>query len=243
MRPKFRLLSNQNRSWPNTSPKRKRGSATSSPALALRASLALAVIAGCLASPALGQDNPILRERLTQMVVAELSRHSSLETAWYNEKSANRESWTSGKLLRRKIRLASWTEQSKSWVWLEDPAHTLVIDLKHLAIQNGRLEFGMTAVAKARFKVWGRIPKLAKATVGGTLRAQIEIEGAASIGDGRLENGQITRLHAVLHELRFNNEGARPMDNLVKDALNDYLDHNNARLRENLQKAVDRVHF
>ncbi len=205
--------------------------------------VAFVCLVACRALPAGAQDNPILRERLEQKIIEDLAEHNSQETAWYNEKSVDRQKWTDGKLLGRKIRLASWTEQSKTWLWLEEPKSTLSLDLTHLAIRAGRIEFSATAKAKARFKAWGRIPKLAQAAVGGNVRAVIQIEGSAAIGPGTLTDSQITTFHVVLEDLQFNNPAAGPMEDLAKDALNDYMQDKNEKLRRSLEKAIDRVKF
>jgi hypothetical protein len=190
-----------------------------------------------------GQDNPVLRERLEQKIVEDLSQHCSQETAWYNEKSVDKQKWTEGKVVGRKIRLASWTEQSKTWLWLEDPQSTLSLDLQRLALRDGRLEFALTAKAKARFKAWGRIPKLAQASVGGNVVLAIEIDGSAAIGDGQLHDGKITKLRLQLDDLRFNKKAAHPVEGLLEDAVNDYVDDKNEKLRRSIEKAINRVHF
>jgi hypothetical protein len=81
------------------------------------ASLALAICG----SWANAQDMPLMRKLLEQQLLVEMREHRDEATAWVNEKSKNKESWTSGKLIGKKIRLASWTEQSKTWLWLENP--------------------------------------------------------------------------------------------------------------------------
>jgi hypothetical protein len=205
--------------------------------------LAVVGLGPCVSSLAAAEDNPVLRTRLEQKMVEDLAKHNSQETAWHSEKSVNRQKWTDGKLLRRKIRIASWTEESKSWVWLEDPTRTVSLDLKRLAIRDGRLEFSVLATAKARFKAWGRIPKFAQASVGGSVRVQIEIEGSAAVGDGHLESSKITTFRAVLDDLRFNNEAARPLQDLIEDSLNNYAEQKNEKFRRSLEKAIDRVRF
>jgi hypothetical protein len=216
------------------------GNAVMLRAIILAPAAALAVAFSAVAA---AEDNPILQERLEQMIIAELSKHNSQETAWYSEKTRNKQKWSEGKVLGRPIRLASWTEESKSWVWLEGPKSTLSLDLKRLAIRSGRIEFAVVANAQARFKAWGRIPKLAQASVGGTVRAQIDIEGSAEIGDGHLRDGKITTLKGEVHELQFNNDLAHPFEDIAKDSLNDYVKDNNEKLRTSLEKAINRVHF
>jgi hypothetical protein len=205
--------------------------------------LSVAGFGPCAGLLAAAEDNPVLRARLEQKMVEDLAKHNSQETAWHSEKSVDRQKWTSGKLLGRKIRLASWTEESKSWVWLEDSPQTVSLDLKRLAIRDGRLEFSVLATAKARFKAWGRIPKFAQASVGGTVRVQIEIEGSAAVGEGHLENSKITTFRAVLDDLRFNNKAALPLQDLIEDSLNRYAEHKNEKFRGSLEKAIDRVRF
>jgi hypothetical protein len=184
-----------------------------------------------------------LRERLSQKITEELAKHDAEERAWYNEKSVNKQSWTSGKILGKPIRLASWTEVSKSWVWLVDPKNTLHVDLKHLAVRNGRVEFEVSVAALARFKASGRIPKFAKAAVGGTVQMEVQLAGSAAVGEGGLTDAKITTFEGVLRDIQFNNDLAHPLEDLIKDALNSHVRKENARFRASLERAIERVKF
>jgi hypothetical protein len=190
-----------------------------------------------------GQDLPLVRKLLQQQLMAEMLKHDSEETAWYNEKSVDRQKWSSGKVLGKKIRLASWTEQSKTWLWLEDPEQTLHLELTKLAVVDGRAEFALTGTAKARFKAWGRIPKLAKGSVGGNLIASFTIEGSTAMRNGGFDGTQVTRFEARLHDLRFNNDLVHPLEDLIKDGLNDYVEDKNGKFRRTVEQAIDRVKF
>jgi hypothetical protein len=205
--------------------------------------LPLCCVLAVAASRASAQDMPLLRSLVEKQFIQELTAHDSQESAWYEEKSVDRQKYTSGKLLGRKLRLASWTEQSKSWFWLEDPASTLSFELQRFAVVDARLHFALAADAKARFKVWGRIPKFAQASAGGTALVRFEIEGSTAIGNGGLTNSQITRFDGRLHDLRFNNDLAHPLEDLVKDAVNDYAQNKNDKLKRSVEKALDRVRF
>jgi hypothetical protein len=205
--------------------------------------LVVASLAACFDSAAVAQDNPVLKELLKQKITEDLARHDAQETAWYSEKSVNKQQWTKESLLIRKVRVASWTEESKTWLWLEQPASTLSIDVKRLEVRDGRVEFSVAAKATARFKAWARIPKLAQAAVGGSVGVAIEIEGSAAIGDGHLQDSKITAFKGVLDGLRFNQKLARPMEGFIASALNDYVEDKNEKLRGSLAKTIDRVHF
>jgi hypothetical protein len=199
--------------------------------------------ASLAAARASAQDIPLVRMMLQKQLVAEMLEHNSEDSAWVNEKSKNKESWTSGKLLGKKIRLASWTEQSKTWLWLENPAETLQIEITRLTVNQGRAEFAVRATAKARFKAWGRIPKLGQASVGGNVLATFEIEGSTAMADGGLDGSKVTLFKGELRDLRFNNDLAHPLEDLVKDGLNDYVDDKNEKMRRSVEKAIDRVRF
>jgi hypothetical protein len=202
--------------------------------------LLFACLAGSLAE---AQDIPLVRSMLQKQLVAEMLEHNSEGSAWVNEKSKNKESWTSGKLLGKKIRLASWTEKSKTWLWLENPAETLEIEITRLTVNLGRAEFAVRATAKVRFKAWGRIPKLGQASVGGNALATFEIEGSTAMADGGLDGSKVTTFKGELKDLRFNNDLAHPLEDLVKDALNDYVSDKNEKMRRSVEKAIDRVRF
>ena len=140
-----------------------------------------------------------------------------------------------------KVRLASWTEKTKTWFWLEEPAKTLKVAVKRLELRDGRVEFAVAAQAAGHFKSWGRIPKLAAAEVAGSVDVAFEVEGSAAIGDGHLQDSKITAFAGKLHGLRFDDELARPMESLVEATLNDYAVDKNTKVREALEKAINRV--
>jgi hypothetical protein len=189
------------------------------------------------------QDSPVLRERLSKLIVEELSQHNSQDTAYHTKKSKPREKWTSGKVFGKPIRLASWTEESETWIWFDDPASTLSVELKRLNVVDGKIEFALAIQGRARFKLYGRVPKLAKAAVGGSTLLSFELQGSALVGPGKLEKSEITRLTGRLDDLQFNNDAAGAFENLVKDALNDYVENRNDRVRRTVEKAMNRAKF
>lgn len=189
------------------------------------------------------QDSPVLRERLSQLIVEELSKHNSHDAAYHSKKTKPREKWTSGKVFGKPIRLASWTEETETWFWFDDPASTLSVELKRLNVVDGRIEFALVIQGRARFKLYGRVPKLAKAAVGGSTRLSFDLEGSARVGYGKLEKSEITRLTGRLDDLQFNNGAAGAFENLVKDSLNDYIENRNDKVRRTVEKAMNRVKF
>jgi len=189
------------------------------------------------------QDSPVLRERLSQLIIEELSQHNSQDTAYHSKKNKPREKWTSDKVFGKPIRLASWTEETETWFWFDDPASTLSVELKRLNIVDGKIEFALVIQGRARFKLYGRVPKLAKAAVGGSTRLSFDLEGSALVGYGKLENSEITRLTGRLDDLRFNNGAAGAFENLVKDSLNDYIENRNEKVRGTVERAMNRVKF
>jgi hypothetical protein len=173
----------------------------------------------------------------------EMLAHNSRGTAWYNEKSVNKEKWSSGKILGKKTRLASWTEQSKTWLWLEQPQHTLALEITRFAVRDARLEFTLSMRGKAGFNVWGRIPKLVKGSASGTADVIFDIEGSTAFDKGGLGHSQITKLDGRFIDLKFNSDFGNAFEDLAKDALNDYLHDKNDKLRKSVEKAIDKVNF
>jgi hypothetical protein len=193
----------------------------------------------------LGTLNPLLRGLIEQKIVAELAEHDSEQTSWYKAKSKDKQQWMKANLFGRhvKVRLASWTEESKTWLWLEDPEKKLTVELREFSVSDGRVAFSLTADAKMHFKAWGHIPRLGQASAGGTTWLKIEIAGSAAVGAGRLEKAEVTTLKGEIRDLQFNNHLASPADNLVKDWLNAHVRNDNDHLREKLEKAINRVRF
>lgn len=205
--------------------------------------LLLATCALDLPTVTTGQDSPVLRERLSQLIVAELSEHHSQDTAYHNHKSKPREKWTSGKVFGKPIRLASWTEETETWFWFDDPASTLAVELRQLNVVDGRIDFALAIRGRARFKLYGRVPKLAKAAVSGSTHLSFELAGTALIGPGKLEQSKVHQLSGRLDDLQFSNDAAGMFENLVKDALNDYIEDRNDKVRRTVEKAMDRAKF
>jgi hypothetical protein len=207
--------------------------------------VALAGLFAWKAAPGVAQDNPILRALLERKIVDELAEHASEQTAWFKEKSKDREQWMKTNFFGRKVkvRLASWTEESKTWIWLEQPREKLSVELRHFAVKDGRVEFALAADALAHFKAWGRIPRLGQAAAGGVTWLSIEIAGSTAIGDGHLEQTKITTLKGSVRNLQFNNDLAGPIEGSVMDWVNEHVEKDNDRLREKLEKAIDRVKF
>jgi hypothetical protein len=213
-----------------------------------RGALAVAALVAwhaCFALHARGQDTSLLRELLEQVIVAELASHDSQEKAWYNEKTKHKKKIVQFNLFGREIdqQVASWTEQSQTWIWLENPKDTLTLELHEFAIKDGRLQFSLATRAKAAFRVWGRIPRLAKGNASGTVWMNIEIEGSAAVSLGGLADSRITKLDGRLRDLQFNNDLGNPFESLVQDALNDHVRHKNKKLRASVEKAINRAHL
>ena len=159
------------------------------------------------------QDNPILRQLLEQKIVEELVKHDSEDTAWYNEKSKNKKKLLQMNLFGREIdkKVASWTEESKTWVWLQNPQEHLQVELKQFAIRDGRVEFALRATGKVRFKAWGRIQRLAQGAAGGNAWFEIEIGGSAALADNGLKDSSITTLAGTLGGLAIQQRPGRPL--------------------------------
>jgi hypothetical protein len=207
--------------------------------------LAAATLSGPFCALAAAQDIPILRRLLEQLLVAELSAHDSEENAWYDENSKDREKVVQFNFFGREIdkRVASWTERSKSWLWMEEPSQTLTLELRQFEVRDARLVFAVDARAKMGFRVWGRIPRLVRGNASGTVWAKFTIEGSAAVGGGGLTDAQITKLKGKLRDMQFNNDLASPFERLVVDALNDHVRKKNKQLRHSAEKAIDRVKF
>src|ERR1043165_389719 len=91
------------------------------------------------ASSSLAQDNPVLRNLLSQMTRSELSKHSSKDTAFYSEGKQNHTEWAeirnpiTHKVIGKTI-IAQYTDESRTWVWFDDPAHNLSVTVTRLEL-------------------------------------------------------------------------------------------------------------
>ncbi|MGD9720048.1 MAG: hypothetical protein AB7O59_02400 [Pirellulales bacterium] len=189
------------------------------------------------------QDSLLLRKVVERAIVAEMKDHHSEQTAWYNEKSKDKQKIWQMNLFGREIdkRVASWTEQSQTWVWVEEPDKSLSVAVRQLAARGDRLEFAIDVRSKLGFRVWGRIPKLVRGNASGTLHATFSLEGSAAAGGGGLKDSRVTKLQGKLSDLQFNNDLASPLEKLVTDALNDHVRDKNEKLRTSIERAINRA--
>ncbi len=211
----------------------------------VRAAILLCGLLLATSARAAAQDLPLVRMLLQRVVVDEMSAHDSEATAWYNDKSKDKTKYFQTNLFGREIdqRVASWTEESKSWISIERPAETLTLELTQFEVRDGRAYFSLTGKAKLGFRVWGRIPRLAKGNASGTVWSKFALEGSTSMTGGGLADSQITRLDGKLRDLQFNNDLASPLEKLFVSALNDHVKNKNKKLRRSVEKAIDRVKF
>jgi hypothetical protein len=198
-----------------------------------------------LPTPLAAQDIPLVRSLLQRVIVDELASHSSEETAWYNDKTKDKTRYFQMNLFGREIdqRVASWTEETKSWIWIEKPAESLSLELEQFEVRDGRIHFAVHAKAKLGFRVWGRIPRLVQGNASGTVHSKFTLAGSTTIAGGGLADSQITRLDGKLRELQFTNDLASPLEKLVTGALNDHVENRNKKLRKSIEKAINRVKF
>jgi hypothetical protein len=210
-----------------------------------RLAAALLVILLAFGVPAPAQDLPLVRSLLQSMVIEELSSHDSEDSAWCDDHTKRKKKIFQMNFFGREIdqQVASWTEETKSWIWIEQPDESLSLELTQFEPRDGRLYFGLAGRAKLGFRVWGRIQRLAKGNASGTVHVKFTLEGSTSMANGGLADSQITNLQGKLRELQFNNDLASPLEKLVVNALNDHDQNKNKKLRRSVEKAIDRVKF
>jgi hypothetical protein len=190
-------------------------------------------------------DNPVIREFLGRAIKQELSRHDSEATAWYSEKKEKKQQWAETNIFGQEVKtlIAEWTEETKTWVWLDEPNNNLSITFTRFDINNGRVYFGVIGTGKLKFKAWGKIPNLVVADVKGSARPEITVEGSTTLSGTRLAGVRVDRLDGKLHDARFNNDALHAMRGLVMSALNDYIKSNEGDLKRNLEEAINGVSF
>ncbi len=210
-----------------------------------RLAVLLCVIVPATCLPATAQDMPLIRSLIERMVIDELSSHDSEESSWYDDKTKRKKKVFQMNFFGREIdqQVASWTEETKSWIWIEQPDESLSLELTQFKPRDGRLYFGLEGRAKLGFRVYGRIQRLAKGNASGTVHVKFTLEGSTSMVNGGLADSQVTTLQGKLSELQFNNDLASPLETLVVDALNDHVKNKNKKLRRSVEKAIDRVKF
>jgi dolichyl-phosphate-mannose--protein O-mannosyl transferase len=183
-------------------------------------------------------DNPNLRQLLATKVKQMLTEHNSEAMAWYSEGSETEP------IDLGPISVGSITYETKTWVWLDDPAINLSVDVYGLILlSNGELHFGLRAHGKAKFNVWGKIPKMVTGDVKGTFRAEIVIEGSASIAANTLKDANIYRLDGAVSDVRFSSEMLSVIQGLIRDVMNRYIDANEEKIKQEIVDAINGQSF
>jgi hypothetical protein len=183
-------------------------------------------------------DNPILRNLLAQKIKQSLADHSSEATAWYNEGS-DTEPIDLGP-----ISVGSITVETKTWVWLDNPADNLSIDVYMLTLTGGgELRFGIRAQGKAKVKAWGKVPRVITADVNGSCRTEIVIEGSTRIAANRLTDASIFILDGTVSDVRFSNDALKAIQGLIRDVMNRYIDANERAVKQDIVDAINGQSF
>jgi hypothetical protein len=188
-------------------------------------------------SAALARDNPILRQALGQTIKNELSKYNSEDNAWFNEGKETEDIKVIGK------KIGSITNETKTWLWLDNPNQHLHIDFYRFIFHQSSIRFSLTATGKAQFKAWGKIPNVVTGDVKGSLRAHITIEGSARISGTRLTKAKIDKLDSSVSDVRFNSELLALIQGLIKDVLNGYIERKTHDLKSDLEKVINNVAF
>jgi hypothetical protein len=188
---------------------------------------------------AVAADNPVLRKLIEQAIRKELSKHDSQEKAWYSEKENEH---VTREPITKKV-IARWSDESKSWVWLDDPKENLAIDVGRFEIKDGRVYFAVSAKSKVKFKAWGKIPNVVTADARGSARAEISVEGSAKLEAQRFSDAKVSEFKGKLSDVRFSNDVARQIEGLLKDALNLYIQYKEKNLRKDVEDAINGVTF
>jgi hypothetical protein len=191
------------------------------------------------------QDNPVLRDYFGRAAKKALAKHNSEESAWYSEKSEDHKEWAEktvgvGRFKKTiKTIVVEWTQESKTWVWLDDSDKNLNINITKFELKDGTLQFGVTASGKAKGKAWGKIPNVVTADVKTSSNVEITIEGKAKISDSKFKDVEISKLTGKLSDLRFNKDALKAVQGLVQDCANEYVKFKNDDLKKDMKKTFE----
>jgi len=186
-------------------------------------------------------DNPVIRKMIAAKITSELASHDSQKAAWHSSAKKKQKKWAKTKVFGREIKtlIAEWTEETKTWVWLDKPKQTLSVDIRRFEIKKGVIHFEAVAKAKAKLKAWGKIPNVVSADVKGSARPEITIAGSVRVADGRLSGASISKVEGKLRDVRFSNDALRAVQGLVQDALNIYIHQNESKMKKQLEKSIN----
>lgn len=184
-------------------------------------------------------DNDVAKKIIGTAIRKELSIHDSSDSAWESDSEERHE--ISKTVFGKKIVVASWTDESSSNVWLDDPNETLTVDVTEFKIKDGKVTFGARLKGKAKFKASYKVKNVASGNVKGSARVEISVEGSAKLGDGEFSEAKISNLRGRLSDVRFSSDLLRQVQGLVKDAANSYISHKNDKYKRDLEKAINKA--
>jgi hypothetical protein len=182
-------------------------------------------------------DNPVLAQLLAAKIKAALALYNSEDNAWYNDGKETEDIKVAG------VKVGSITYETKTWLWLDDPNENLTIDVYKLRLRDGELEIGISAHAKARFKAWGKVPKIVTTDVKGSARVEITIAGSARLAGTHITDANITKLDADLHDVRFSNDALKAIQGLIRDVMNQAVNRKEKDLARKIEQAMNEISF
>lgn len=158
-------------------------------------------------------------KRISEAIRQELSGHHSEDTAWYNETKE-------GKM------------ETKTWLWLDDPASSLTIDVPEFELKDDSIGFAIEAKSAVKGKAWGKIRGLLKGDAKMSGKLSVLIGGQLRFGADSAPTVAITSVDAKVNELRFNNDLLDALKGLIEDCVNAYFQKGKQRWGTDIEKAI-----
>jgi hypothetical protein len=180
-----------------------------------------------------GEDNPWLRLVVQSALTDELGKHATEAAAWYAEATHRRK--------KEVLLTITWTERTRTWVWLPDSAQ---IDIKIQQLEltpEGRVAFSAVAAGPVAFRLWGEIEGGPSGELRGTATTKISVKGSFALGEGgRVEQAALSELTSTIDKLKFENEVVDLLAQLLVPAANEFLKNHNQKYRRELEGALNR---
>jgi hypothetical protein len=183
-------------------------------------------------APLRAEDNPLLREVLAKAIKKELSKRQSEATGWTSDKKEQQ---------RLKVGPINGSIQThlKTWIWLDDPAKNLTVEVTRFEMKDGRVTFAANAKGKLSGKAWGKAPPVVEGDVKASADAVIRIEGTARPKDDRFIEAEVTSCKAAIRNLNFNNDVLKVLRGPIEDYFNASIRNKEAELKRHVKEAIE----
>ncbi len=157
-------------------------------------------------------DNPAVRALVREAIKKELSARDSKDKGWHD---------------------------GSTWIWLDNPAANLAVDITNFTLQDGRLAVEGRAAALIGFDRKLKLP-IGSKTFGGEARVYLVLKASAQVGE-QLASSNVSIGNLEIHDLRLHGEAGRAFQGIIQEGANLLLKHKKRDIEKRLEDALNKA--